>query len=101
MRDDNQGALSNVTEVHIEAGPNGYEPSRVDVVAGRSVRLVFTRTTPSTCLEKVQIPAFGVEPVDLPMNEPVAIELIPDKTGEYRFACGMDMQHGTLLVKAE
>jgi plastocyanin domain-containing protein len=33
------------------------------------------------------------------LNEPVAIEFTPAKTGEIAFACGMNMLHGTVLVQ--
>jgi Cu+-exporting ATPase len=87
-----------IREVQITAGPNGYDPGRIVLEKGEPVRLVFTRTTPSVCLQQVQIPKFGIQPVDLPINEPVSIEVTPDEAGEFTFACGMDMQHGILVV---
>jgi plastocyanin domain-containing protein len=35
---------------------------------------------------------------DLPLNQPVTIELTPEKGGEIRYACGMDMVSGVLAV---
>jgi plastocyanin domain-containing protein len=35
---------------------------------------------------------------DLPLNQPVTIELTPQKAGEIRYACGMDMISGVLVV---
>lgn len=35
----------------------------------------------------------------LPLNKPVSIEFTPTKTGEVRYACGMGMMGGVLLVE--
>lgn len=86
--------------VAIEAGAGGYDPSQIELVAGVPVRLVFTRTTTSPCLAQVMAPDFGIEPVDLPMNEAVAIEFTPETAGTFSFACGMNMVHGTVIVRS-
>lgn len=85
--------------VEIEAGPMGYAPGTVTLKAGIPARLVFTRTVESECSEQVKIPAFGIPVTDLPLNEPVTIEFTPDESGEFAFVCGMEMQHGALLVR--
>lgn len=89
-----------VQVMHIEAGATGYQPNAVSLQANVPARLVFTRTVDSSCLEKVQVPAFGIATTDLPMNEPVAIEFTPTEGGDFKFACGMEMQSGTIVVKA-
>jgi plastocyanin domain-containing protein len=35
----------------------------------------------------------------LPLNEPVAIEFTPAKTGDIAFACGMNMLKGVVVVQ--
>lgn len=89
-----------VQVVEITAGSMGYRPERVRVQAGVPVRLVMRRTTASQCLEQVQIPELGIERTDLPMNEPVTFEFTPEETGTFQFVCGMDMQHGTVVVES-
>ncbi len=89
-----------VQVVSIEAGANGYEPAQVELAAGIPARLLFTRTTASPCLAQVTAPDFGIDPVDLPLNETVAIEFTPGEPGTYSFACGMDMVHGTVIVRS-
>ena len=86
--------------VEIEAGRMGYAPGTVTLQVGIPARLVFTRTVESECSEQVMIPAFDVPVTDLPLNEPVAIEFTPDESGEFTFVCGMDMQHGSILVRS-
>jgi plastocyanin domain-containing protein len=35
---------------------------------------------------------------DLPLNQPVAIDLTMPASGEVAFACGMDMMHGSIVA---
>ncbi len=87
------------TEIHIEAGMVGFRPSTIEIPAGQPVRLIFTRTIDSACLEQVQIPDLGIGPVALPLNQPVTIEVIASEAGTFQFTCGMEMTKGTLVVK--
>ena len=84
--------------VGVTIGPDGFSPQRIELETGVPARLVFTRRTESTCATKVQVPAFGVEPTAIPMNEPTAITFTPKHTGSFTFACGMNMITGRLLV---
>lgn len=87
-----------VQVVDIEAGELGFAPVSVSLQTDVPARLVFTRTTEQTCATEVKIPTFDIGPIDLPLGEPVVVEFTPTETGEFRFACGMDMQEGALLV---
>lgn len=87
-----------VQVVEVEVTTMGFRPQRIQLEPGVPARLVFRRTTESACMEQVQIPAFGIEETDLPMNEPVALEFTPGERGTFSFVCGMDMQRGTLVV---
>jgi plastocyanin domain-containing protein len=75
----------------------GYSPESIEVPAGQRTKLIFIRTDPSSCLEEVILSDFKIRKF-LPMNQPVEIEIIPKKEGEYRFVCGMNMFHGKLKV---
>ncbi|MBD2194510.1 MULTISPECIES: cupredoxin domain-containing protein [Calothrix] len=88
----------NIQEVTITVD-GGYDPSRIVVQAGKPVRLKFTRTDPSSCLEQVIIPDFRIA-ADLPLNQVTTIEFTPDTPGEYAFSCGMNMFHGAIAVQA-
>lgn len=105
---DNPGLAEDLTEARMEngvqvieitAGPDGYEPGKISLQADVPARLVFTRTIDSECLEQVQIPAYGVEKNDLPLNEPVSVEFTPNEAGEFTFVCGMNMVRGTMVVR--
>ena len=88
-----------VQVVHVAIGEMGYEPRSIRLQPGIPARLVFTRTLDSSCAEQVQIPDFGIEKTDLPMNESVAVTFTPDEGGEFGFVCGIGMMKGTLMVK--
>ena len=77
----------------------GYSPSLIRVEAGTPVRLRFDRQENSDCTARVVFPdfrksaslaAFGTTTLDLDVQEP----------GEYSWACGMNMLHGTLVAEA-
>lgn len=91
--------IDGVQVVEIEAGPMGFVPGKIALEAGIPARLVFTRTVEGACSEQVRLPDFGIEATDLPLGEPVAIELTPEDGGAFTFVCGMDMQEGTLMVE--
>ena len=77
----------------------GYSPNLVRIEAGKPVRLRFDRQENSDCSARVVFPdlrksatlaAFGTTTLDLDITEP----------GEYSWACGMNMLHGTLIAEA-
>ncbi len=87
-----------VQTVEITVTSEGYAPAVIQLKPGVPARLVFTRTVDSECARQVQIPDFGVEKTELPLNEPYAIEFTPTEGGPYQFICGMNMMKGTILV---
>jgi P-type Cu+ transporter len=54
--------------------------------------------TDKRCGTEVVFPALNIKRA-LPLNEQVVIEFTPSKSGEFAFACGMDMLHGTVVVQ--
>lgn len=76
----------------------GYQPAAIQVQAGQPVRLNFTRREASTCGEEVVFPDFG-QRAHLPENQTIALEVVPDKPGEYEFTCGMNMYRGKLVAQ--
>ncbi|ABC79902.1 cupredoxin domain-containing protein [Anaeromyxobacter dehalogenans] len=84
--------------VKVTVTKNGYEPWRIEARAGRPLTLVMTRVTDETCATEIVIPDLGMN-VPLPLNETVMVRLVPQKTGELRFSCGMKMFQGVIDVK--
>ena len=86
-----------IQEIKIEI--NGeYVPSQVSVVKGKPLRMVFRRNDNSSCTEYVILQDFKIKQ-KLEPNQETAFELMPEKTGEFPFVCGMGMLQGKLLVK--
>lgn len=77
----------------------GFEPSKIDVEAGKEVVLNVTRKVKITCAKKITIPSEGVEK-KLPLNKTVSLKLTPKKKGEIKFGCAMkQMLGGVIFVK--
>ena len=76
----------------------GYTPDTIIVRHGKPVRLNFRREETASCSEKVIFADFN-KSADLPTGETVPVEFVPDKAGEYEFACAMGMFRGKLIVE--
>lgn len=76
----------------------GYTPDTIVVQAGRPVRIHFRRDETAACSEMVLFPDFETS-ATLPTGETVAVDLLPEKTGEFEFACQMGMLRGRLVVE--
>ncbi len=76
----------------------GYSPNRIRAQAGLPLRLVFDRQESGDCTSRVVFPDFGAS-AELPAFGEASLELTPKVPGEYGFACGMNMIHGTLVVE--
>jgi len=76
----------------------GYSPNLIRVTAGVPVRLVFDRQDNSGCTERVVFPDFGVSRT-LAAFAKTPVEFTPTETGEFGWACGMNMLHGRLIVE--
>ena len=84
--------------VAIRVTNKGFEPSTVKVEAGRPVVLVVTRTTEKTCAKEIVIQERKIHQA-LPLNRAVEIRFTPQKRGTLRYACGMDMIAGKVVVQ--
>lgn len=84
--------------IDIAVTSGGFEPERIEVKKGEPVRLVVTRKTDKTCATEIVIADAKIRK-ELPLNKPVEIEFTPQKTGKLRYACGMDMVSGELVVQ--
>ncbi len=77
----------------------GYSPSVVEVVQGVRTRLLFDRQETGDCSSRVVFPDFKVNQ-SLPAYTTTAVEFVPEQVGDFEFACGMNMLHGTVKVVA-
>jgi plastocyanin domain-containing protein len=76
----------------------GFEPDKIEVKKGEPVHLVVTRKTDATCATELVIHDQGIRK-ELPLNKAVAIDFTPQKSGEIKYACGMGMIGGVLVVQ--
>lgn len=75
----------------------GYSPSIIEAEAGIPLRLVFDRKEDGECSSHVVFSDFGIDRL-LPAFRTTTLTLDSLQPGEYGFACGMNMLHGTLKV---
>ena len=76
----------------------GYSPEMLRVRQGVPVELTFDRQESGDCTSRVVFPDFRVSAA-LPAWQRTTVRLDPGETGEFGFACGMNMIHGTLIVE--
>ena len=86
------------SRVAIQVTEDGFVPATVTVHAGQPVTLVITRTTDQTCATEIVMKAMNIKR-ELPLNEAVEVTFTPDKPGTLRYACGMDMVSGQVVVE--
>jgi plastocyanin domain-containing protein len=89
---------SQVQTVAVKVTPDGFVPAELAVAQGKPIRLVMTRETDQTCARQVVFASLNLKK-DLPLNEPVTIDLPAQPAGRLAYACGMDMVHGALVVQ--
>ena len=76
----------------------GYSPNAVSIPKGKTTQLNFIRKDSNSCLEEIVMGDFKIRKY-LPLNQKVTIEVTPQKTGEFKYSCGMNMFHGKIIVK--
>ena len=88
-------AAAKVVEMTVTS--EGYVPDKIHVAKGEKVRLQITRKTDKTCATEIVIKDLGINQ-PLPLNKLVTVEFTPKKSGQLKYACGMDMISGILFV---
>jgi Cu+-exporting ATPase len=76
----------------------GYSPEVIRLRQGVPAELTFDRQESGDCTSRVVFPDFQVS-ATLPAWHKTTVRLEPAETGQFGFACGMNMIHGTLLVE--
>ena len=90
--------LGNLQEVTVTV-KGGYSPDLVRVRQGVPLRIVFDRQESGECTSRVVFPDFALNR-SLSAYGQTTVELLPDRVGEFGFACGMTMVHGRLIVES-
>ena len=89
--------VGNVQEVTVTV-KGGYSPDLVRVRQGVPLRIVFDRQESGECTSRVVFPDFALNR-SLSAYGQTTVELLPDRAGDFGFACGMNMIHGKLIVE--
>ena len=93
-----EGTLKDgVRTVEMAVTEDGFVPAKIKASKGEKLRLVITRKTERTCATEIVIKDHGINQ-PLPLHKTVMVEVTPKKSGEIRYACGMDMIDGVILV---
>ncbi len=75
----------------------GYSPDLILARRGVPLTLVFDRREESPCSDEIVLPDFGIRRA-LPAHAKTTVVIVPDRTGEFPFSCGMNMLHGKIRV---
>ncbi len=96
MKKEEAALVVNSTTVDIIV-KGGYSPEVISIPKGKTTTLNFIRRDPSSCLEEVVLPDFKIRKY-LALNKKTPISITPEKEGEYKISCGMNMFHGKIIV---
>ena len=95
MKQEKAVEVSESVDIVVEGG---YKPEVISIPKGKTTKLVFLRKDPTDCLAEVVLADFKIKR-HLPLNQKVTVEITPQRAGEFKFACGMNMYHGKIIVQ--
>ena len=95
MKKEKEVSVENEVDITVSGG---YSPEVISIPKGKTTKLNFIRKDSSNCLEEVVLSDFKIKKY-LPLNKKITIEITPQKAGEFRFVCGMNMYHGKIIVR--
>ena len=95
LKKEKEVAVFGSVDITVEGG---YSPEVISIPKGKTTRINFTRTDPSSCLEEVILGDFKIRKY-LPLNKKITVEITPKEAGEHGYTCGMNMFHGKIIVQ--
>ena len=95
MKKEKEVAISGSVDIVVKGG---YSPEVISILKGKTTEINFIRQDPNSCLEEVVLGDFKIRKY-LPLNQKVTVKIIPQKSGEFKYSCGMNMFHGKIIVK--
>jgi plastocyanin domain-containing protein len=84
--------------VKLVVSDRGFVPARITVKKGVPVTLLVTREVEATCATELVIEGVGIHK-ELPLHQEVSVTFTPDKKGDLRYTCPMDMIAGSIRVE--
>lgn len=85
-------------EIQVTVTDNGFEPKELTIPKGQAAVVVMTRKSDNTCATEAVFTESGKK-YDLPLNTPVRIDLTGTAPGTLHYACGMDMEKGSIVIE--
>lgn len=83
--------------IQIQVSSEGYQPAKIELKSGEAVKLAFYRVDSKNCGDVVEFPALHIKK-ELPAGKTTVVELPAMQKGTLRFACGMGMMKGELVI---
>lgn len=77
---------------------DGFTPQEISFQKGQPLKLAFYRTDAENCANEIVFKDLNIRK-KLPVSEIVIVNVPTDKSGEFSFACGMDMYKGKIIVQ--
>lgn len=93
-----QQKREDVQAVTVTLTEKGYQPESFKLKQGVHTRVTFVRKVEATCGSEIVLADYNIKR-ELPFNQPVTVEFTPTKSGAFKFACGMDMLRGKIIVQ--
>jgi len=91
-------AMAGHAMIAVTVGADGFSPNHVELKKGEPAMLTFKRTTDSTCANEVVFPELGIKK-ELPLNQPVMVQIPTDQARTIGFECGMGMYKSQIVVR--
>lgn len=93
--------IPSARRIAITVTDHGFSPAHIEIPVATPVTLVFTRASEATCAVDVHLamPDGTRRDADLPLGQPVEVPVLLPQPGVISFACGMDMDRGTIEAK--
>ena len=92
------GQPTPITEKVLTVTEKGFEPNQLKIAPGTHLILKITRKTNTTCATDIKL-SNSNKKILLPLNKEVTIDAGILAKGDIRFACGMNMLTGHIIVE--
>lgn len=91
-------ACSKSDPYKVTVDQKGFHPTHVELKKGGPGTLTFLRTSDDTCATEVVFKQLNIKK-DLPLNQPVTVDVPTTEARDLTFACGMGMYESTLTIQ--
>ena len=83
---------------HVTVDQKGFHPTHLELKKGGPGTITFLRTSDDTCAKEVVFKQLNITK-ELPLNQPVTIDVPTTEARDLTFACGMGMFESTLTIQ--